>query len=281
MPIPPGHDSKVVKLASGKELFIDVNDDAGKDAPAIVFMHGLGSSTSFYEATLSDSRLSSTHRLIRYDFDGHGLSPVSALDAADDGGMLSIDELVEDLLAVLKWAGVDKAKAVVGHSMSGLVASTFAARYPDKVEKLVLLGAMRSLKPEVQTVMLKRAHTVLEHGLSAVVGQVVASALSDHTKATSPLAGALVRTLVLGTKPEGYAAACRALAAAQDPDYGAVRAETLVVAGEHDYLSDGATTEHLVSAISGAKRVQLDGIGHWHAVEDPLGLRSTLEAFLL
>ncbi|GAA6050643.1 hypothetical protein JCM3770_000869 [Rhodotorula araucariae] len=281
MPIPPGHDSKVVKLANGKELFIDVNDDAGKDAPALVFMHGLGSSTSFYEATLADTRLAAKYRLIRYDFDGHGLSPVSALDAADDGGMLSIDELVEDLAAVLQWARVDRAAAVVGHSMSGLVASTFAARYPDKLDKLVLLGAMRSLTPEVQTAMLKRAHTVLEHGLSAVVNQVVSSALSDRTKATVPLARALVRTLVLGTKPEGYAAACRALAAAQDPDYGAIRAKTLVVAGEFDYLSNGETTGRLVGDIAGAERVQMEGIGHWHAVEDAVGLRDALEGFLL
>lgn len=99
-------------------------------------MHGLGSSTSYWQAALSDTRLSSSFRLIRYDFDGHGLSPVSELDAADDAGMLSIEDLVEDLGAVLRWAGVERVKALVGHSMSGLVASTFAARYPDKVEKL-------------------------------------------------------------------------------------------------------------------------------------------------
>lgn len=92
---------------------------------------------------------------------------------------------------------------------------------------------MRALTPEVQSNMLKRAHTVMEHGVSAVVQQVVASALSGRSKQDSPLSGAMVRTLVLGTKPEGYAAACRALAGASDPDYSAIKAETLVIAGAH------------------------------------------------
>lgn len=90
---------------------------------------------------------------------------------------------------------------------------------------------MRSLSPSLQTLMLKRAHTVLEHGMSSIVDQVVAAGLSERTRADSPLAVALVRALVLATKPEGYAAACRALAGASEPKYSRIEAETLVVAG--------------------------------------------------
>lgn len=186
---------------------------------------------------------------------------------------------------------------------------------------------MRSLNPELQKNMLKRAHTVMDRGASSIVDQVVSAALSDKSKAESPLSGALVRALVLGTKPEGYAAACRALASASDPEYGRIEAETLVVAGastlpaqvsrradahagrestsssiqlsdpsrrciasrppplrsagEFDYLSDAETTSQLCEQIPRARRVQMDRVGHWHAVEDPVGLRRVLEEFLL
>jgi pimeloyl-ACP methyl ester carboxylesterase len=93
-------------------------------------MHGLGSSTTFYETALSLSTLALTYRLVRYDFEGHGLSPLS--DKAD----LTIDSLAEDLRDVMDAVGVEKAAGVVGHSMSGLVAMTFAARWPERVEKL-------------------------------------------------------------------------------------------------------------------------------------------------
>jgi pimeloyl-ACP methyl ester carboxylesterase len=54
-----------------------------------------------------------------------------------------------------------------------------------------------------------------------------------------------------------------------------------VVAGEFDYLSNKETTEALVNDIPGAKKVEMDGVGHWHAVEDPVGLASIFDAFFL
>ncbi|GAA5906159.1 hypothetical protein JCM6882_006062 [Rhodosporidiobolus microsporus] len=271
-------DAKIVQLSSGKKLFVDVMDEkAGKDAPAIFFMHGLGSNTSFWDASLSSSSLLDKYRLIRYDFDGHGLSPVSTTASAAEGDMLSIDDLVEDLAAVMEYVGVEKAAGVVGHSMSGMVANKFAATFPDKVDKLVLLGAMRALNPTVQSVMLKRASTVQSSGLSSVVDGVVSAALSDHTKQSSPLSAALVRSLVLAASPAGYAAACHALAAAQDPDYAAITAPTLIVAGEHDYMSNSETAAFFEERIEGAKRVEMKNVGHWHAVEQPLELRRILE----
>lgn len=111
-------------------------------------MHGLGSSTTFYETALSLSKLKESYRLVRYDFDGHGLSPFS--------GSLSIESLAEDLKEVMEWCGVKSAAGVTGHSMSGLVALTFAAKYPDRVDKLCELSfssAPRSLadRPERQS----------------------------------------------------------------------------------------------------------------------------------
>lgn len=67
---------------------------------------------------------------MRYDFEGHGLSPLR------DGSALSIDSLVEDLKELLDALGVKTARGIVAHSMSGLAATTFAAKYPARVEQL-------------------------------------------------------------------------------------------------------------------------------------------------
>lgn len=92
-------------------------------------MHGLGSSSTFYEAALANSALTSRYRVVRYDFNGHGLSPMTTLSIA-------IDSLVQDLKDLLDYLYVDQAAGIVGHSVSGLVATTFAAKYPDRVAKL-------------------------------------------------------------------------------------------------------------------------------------------------
>ncbi|ORY74051.1 putative hydrolase [Leucosporidium creatinivorum] len=240
-------------------------------------MHGLGSSTTFYETALSLSKLSSQYCLVRYDFDGHGLSPLSSKTE----GAISIDSLAEDLKEVMDVVGVKKAKGVVGHSMSGLVALTFAAKYPDRTEKLFLIGPMKAMAPAGQEVMLKRASTVLSSGLSSIVSAVASSATSAHTKTHSPLSLALIRALVLGTSIEGYAAACKALAGASNPDFKAIEAEVLVVGGAEDYLSSPELIGGLVGELRKARKVQLEGVGHWHAVERPAEVAAELDGFFL
>jgi pimeloyl-ACP methyl ester carboxylesterase len=121
-------DSKIRTLRSGKRLFIE-DSDPSSALPVLVCLHGLGSSTTFYEASLGLSHLTSTHRLIRYDMDGHGLSPVSGED-------VSIASLVEDLVRVLEFSGVGGRVSLVGHSMGGAVALTFSALYPRRVSSL-------------------------------------------------------------------------------------------------------------------------------------------------
>lgn len=127
--------------------------------------------------------------------------------------------------------------------------------------------------------MLKRAETVTTAGLSAIVDAVVNSATSAATKANSPLSLALIRSLVLGTGIEGYAAACRALAGASEPDYSAIKAEVLVLGGAEDYLSSPELITGLVQALPRASQVSLPHVGHWHAVEAPAEVARQLDEF--
>ncbi|KAK4051960.1 hypothetical protein OIO90_004490 [Microbotryomycetes sp. JL221] len=236
-------------------------------------MHGLGSSTSFYEAPLLAGRLSSKYKIVRYDFDGHGLSPLN-----DE--QLSIQGLAEDLKHVMDYCKVEVAAGVIGHSMSGLVALTFAAQWPDRVHKLFLVGPMKAMAAAGQQAMRDRATKVESEGLSAIVTAVVAAATSQHTKNTSPLALAIIRALVLSTEPNAYAAACRALADATDPDLRAIKAKTLIVAGAEDYLSNEMTVNALLNQDTGVERGEsrkLDNVGHWHCVEAPSVVGSLLD----
>ncbi|KAK4046076.1 hypothetical protein OIV83_006381 [Microbotryomycetes sp. JL201] len=269
-------DAKVITLASGKRLFVDIQDGPTPDSPAVFFMHGLGSSTSFYEAPLLSSRLSSKYKIVRYDFDGHGLSPLNQT------GQLSIESLVQDLAHVMDYAQVDKAAGVVGHSMSGCVALTFSAKYPERVDKLFLIGPMKAMAEAGRQSMRDRASKVDSRGLSSIVSAVVAAATSQHTKDTCPLALAMIRALVLSTEPEGYSAACRALATATDPDFRKIKATTLILAGAEDYLSNQDTVNALTDSeqgVAGARSVRLDKVGHWHSVEAPAAVGQLLDEF--
>jgi len=75
-------------------------------------------------------RVGAGARLIRYDARDTGQS-------AREGGDLSLDSHVADLLAVLDAAGVDRAALYAPHH-AGPIAVAFAAAHPDRVSHLVL-----------------------------------------------------------------------------------------------------------------------------------------------
>jgi pimeloyl-ACP methyl ester carboxylesterase/DNA-binding CsgD family transcriptional regulator len=91
-------------------------------------------------------RLSRRFTLLRMDARGCGLSDRDARE-------LSFAHYVNDLEAVIDAAGFERF-ALFGHSQGGAIAVEYAARHPQRVSELVLLGAyargwyMRGLPPE-------------------------------------------------------------------------------------------------------------------------------------
>jgi serine/threonine protein kinase/alpha-beta hydrolase superfamily lysophospholipase len=77
--------------------------------------------------------LSRHHTLIRYDERGQGLSDRQAAD-------ISFEAWVADLEAVVDAAGLDRF-TLLGVSKGGPIATAYAHRHPERVERMVLLGA--------------------------------------------------------------------------------------------------------------------------------------------
>jgi pimeloyl-ACP methyl ester carboxylesterase/DNA-binding winged helix-turn-helix (wHTH) protein len=77
--------------------------------------------------------LSSRHRLVRYDERGCGMSDWDVED-------VSFDAWVRDLESVVQHRGLQRF-ALLGISQGGAVATTYAARHPERVSHLVLYGA--------------------------------------------------------------------------------------------------------------------------------------------
>lgn len=73
-------------------------------------------------------------RVIAYDPRGNGKS-----DRPGSGAAYSLDDLADDAIAVMDAAGVERA-TLYGLSIGGLVASTVAANFPDRVEALVCVS---------------------------------------------------------------------------------------------------------------------------------------------
>jgi long-chain acyl-CoA synthetase len=98
----------------------------------IVFIHGFGGRAAYWKYQLEYFALD--NRVIALDLRGHGLSdaPHSRYDVA---------ELVDDVTLLLQALEVPARFTLVAHSFGGAVAAYFINKYPDRVEKLVLIAS--------------------------------------------------------------------------------------------------------------------------------------------
>lgn len=104
--------------------------------------------------------------------------------------------------------------------------------------------------------------------------------LATKTKTGRPLTLGYVRTLLLSTPAEGYALACLALGGATDPDYAKVVCPTLIISGSEDKTAPPPNIQDLTSRLAQAKAVQLEDVGHWHALEDVEAVSKLLQGFM-
>jgi pimeloyl-ACP methyl ester carboxylesterase len=103
----------------------------GGTGPAVVLIHGFGDTGDMWTPLAVE--LAKTHRVVVPDLRGMGLSsqPAGGYDKRTQAG---------DIRALLDQLGIDKAD-IVGHDIGTMVAYAYAARYPDKTTKLVVMDA--------------------------------------------------------------------------------------------------------------------------------------------
>jgi len=124
---PPGFKTATVQLADGATIWVR----SGGSGPAVVLIHGFGDTGDMWGPLAA--RLARTHTVIVPDLRGMGRSSHAAegYDKKSQAG---------DIRAVLEKLGQDRS-AVVGHDIGTMVAYAYAARYPAKVTRLVVMDA--------------------------------------------------------------------------------------------------------------------------------------------
>lgn len=251
---------------STRDLFVETTGEG----PDVVLVHGLGGATPFYDPLVTD--LAGDFRFIRYDFNGHGRSPLA--------GELSLDTLTEELADVISTQTLSGRAHVIGHSMGTLIVQQLAATHPELVNSIALLGPVRAQAAQAKAGTRARADLVRGQGMSAVADAISLGATSDRAAGHNRLLRPLVRELLLGQNAEAYAQACEALAAASNPDLSAITAQVLLITGDEDAVSPPSLNEAIASELDNAQRHTITGIGHWTLLEAPDFVADYLARFL-
>ena len=208
--------------------------------------------------------------MIRYDKPGCGLSD---RDTAD----LSFEGQVAAALAVADAAGAERFR-LFGASQAGQLAATIAARYPGRVEAMVVYGMCANgadLAPaEVResVVALVRAHWGL--GLKALAGAFVTNLTAQDMAAFTQFQRSTASAAVAARMLEVYyGTGIRALLPS-------VRARTAVLHRETDQGTRFELGREVAALIPGATLIPLPGSSHLFYHGDwPSVLEATLSFF--
>jgi pimeloyl-ACP methyl ester carboxylesterase len=107
------------------------------------------------------------------------------------------------------------------------------------------------------------------------------------TAATSTQASSLtrgfIRELILQTDPKAYATHCQAIVDSQEPDFAAIKAPALFIAGSEDKSAPFEGVKYIHDHVGSSKKdlKVFDGCGHWHCVETPDRVAKEMETFCL
>jgi pimeloyl-ACP methyl ester carboxylesterase len=124
------HASRYVALAD--DVRIHYREEGPADGHVLLLVHGQSASSESWREW--SRQLSQTYRIISIDLPGHGLTRAPA-DYAPS--MTKLARLIDEFATSIELTGF----TVVGHSMGGHVAWTFAESFPRRTESLVLIAS--------------------------------------------------------------------------------------------------------------------------------------------
>lgn len=260
--------------------------------PTLVCHPGGPGFSSLYLSSLGG--LDEELELVLLDPRGTGAS-----DPAPEKRAYAIDDYADDLEELRRHLGLERMQ-LLGHSHGGVAAVAYAARHPERVERLILASSLARFGSEQAAAM--------EAAIAARAGEPWYEDARDalETELRGDFSNARELTdLVLRMFPFYFAEygdeerAYVASLAADELSVDALRLwereifehfdlrpllvrltmSTLVIAGSEDFITGPRAAEDF-AAIPGAQSVILDGAGHMIFVEAPDQFREAVLSFL-
>ena len=223
-------------------------------------------------------RFARDHRVIVVDSPGHGESQSLTK-------YFTFDECAHSIVDVLD--ALDEHTAhFVGNSWGGMIGGTFAARYPERIGKAILMNCTASPAGAWQRVeygALLQVARALGGIRPPLTRSVLKAFLGPTTFRDRPDVVEFVRRTVRSVDVTSSAWAVRSVVPRR-PDQrallAAIRTPVLVVAGAEDATFPNAETKAMADAIPGARYTVLDGVAHLAALEDPPLINRLVAEFL-
>jgi pimeloyl-ACP methyl ester carboxylesterase len=243
--------------------------------PAVLMLHGLGSSSAGYRAQFAG--LSRDFHVIAWNAPGFGgSSPIPGHNAG-------IDDYAEALEAFLRALRVRRLSVLVGSSWGSVVALAFARRYPALVGSLVLSasnvakgGVVGEARDTELDAWLCTADISIPVSRAAIAGRLLAAS-------TPPLVRQHVECLRDAMTTDGWRQAIRSLFTVHTPDIiSEIRCPIAILSGTLDQVAPyRAHAERLLAAAPWATSISFEDCGHMLKLEAPSRFNAIVRATAL
>jgi len=230
--------------------------------PPLVFWHGWAANLRVFDALRA--ALANHWRTIAIDLPGHGRSPwVEGTETADPEWIAA--QTVSGLLAQMPARAT-----LIAWSLGGQLALRAAARAPERIAGLVLIGTtprfLRSEEwphgAEARTLEQMRAH--LSEDYRRTVSDFLELQVRGSRDAAAVLAALRNALLQQGEAHPAALQAGLALLAATDlrAQLASIRVSTLVIAGQYDRVSAPGASAALAAMLPQAQHLEIPRAGH-------------------
>lgn len=239
--------------------------------PTVVFIHGAEHDHSVWAL---QSRYLAHHGrgVLAVDLPGHGRSAGPPLD--------SVEAIADWVIALLDAAGVQRA-TLIGHSMGSLVSVECAARYPDRIGKIVLVGTAFPMKVSDELLNATRDDEPLAQDMVNIWSH---SAYAQYPSNPGPgfwVMGANLRVMqrqkpgVMHVDFKACNDYANGITAA-----GKVKVPAMLIVGRRDVMTPPRAAKELAAALPDKRIVEISGTGHALMAEKPDEVLDALREFV-
>ena len=137
--------------------------DLSGDGPLAVIIHGITENRHSFDPLLAG--LDARYRVLAVDLRGHGESPAGP----DDD--YALDAMAADVHATVQRLAPGEAPLVIGHSLGGIVAAAYGARFPVRgvvnVDQSLALASMQDQIRSIEPMLRSEAYADVMNGMFA------------------------------------------------------------------------------------------------------------------
>src|SRR5260370_30930018 len=239
-------------------------EEPGTGPETIVFAHVLLWSCRMFDDQVAAFK--DRYRCIAFDFRGLGQSEVTR-----DG--YDMETLYEDAAALIETLNCAPCH-FVGLSMGGFIGLRLAARRPELIRSLILLGTSADPEPGENVPKVRHMSVVARWlGLGVVMNQVMPLVFGQkflNDPARAELRREWRRRMIsnyrIGTSRAVMGIITRK--GVRD-EIGQIRVPTLIIVGDQDVSVPLPNSQHLHEGIAGSRLVIIPGAGHASTVAEP------------